>query len=120
MSLVNEMRETNVRQSEVISGSVVIVWPNESGVAVDVGEDGDVVMDTRKETEGRGSKRRSRDLSYDEDLTRAREAKRRYGLRSTRAREERLERLKENDDAKRKADDGAGSPSKGSRKKSRR
>ena len=86
----------------------------------DVDEDGDVVMDTRKETEGRGSKRRSRDLSYDEDLTRAREAKRRYGLRSTRAREERLERLKENDGAKRKADDGAGSPSKGSRKKSRR
>ena len=96
-------------------GEIVIEAPPEPHVD----EDGDVVMETQREPEGRGSKRRSRDLSYEEDLARAREAKRRYGLRTTRAREERMAKSKD-DDAKRKVDDGGGSPSKGSRKRSRR
>ena len=81
---------------------------------------GDVVVETTAKPEGSGSKRRRRSLSYEEELTRVREVKRRYRLRSTRAREERMASLKKADDAKRKVDSNAGSSSKISRKRSRR
>ena len=55
-----------------------------------------------------GSKRRSRGPSFAEESSREREVKRRFGLRNTRAREERMARLKEKDDAKRKVDSREG------------
>ena len=88
-------------------------------VAVD--EDGDVVMETEELVSGgRGSKRRrNQALSYEREMSRVTGTRRRYNLRNTRAREERMVNLKEADDSKRKADD-AESSSKGSRKRSRR
>ena len=86
--------------------------------AVPEDEDGDVVMETGGESEARGSKRRrGQGSSYKEELTRISEVDRRYNLRNTRARRERLERLK--DDAKRKGSDDAGISSTGPRKKSK-
>ena len=88
-------------------------------VAVD--EDGDVVMETEELVSGsRGSKRRrNQALSYEREMSRVTGTRRRYNLRNTRAREERMVNLKEAEDSKRKADD-AESSSKGSRKRSRR
>ena len=68
----------------------------------------------------RGSRRRTRALSYQDEMSRETEARRRYNLRSTRAREERMEGLKEADKAKRKAEGKAGSSSKASGRRSRR
>ena len=82
----------------------------------EVNEDGD---ETKEKSGSCGSKRRSQGLSYKEELKRESEAKRRYGLRNTRAREERMSTLKDGD-AKRKVDSGTGSSSKGAQKKSRR
>ena len=68
-----------------------------------------------------GASRRTQALSYQDEMSRETEAKRRYGLRSTRARKERMEGLKEADKAKRKAEKGkAGGSSKTPRRKSRR
>ena len=68
-----------------------------------------------------GASRRTQALSYQDEMSRETEAKRRYGLRSTRARKERMEGLKEADKAKRKAEKGkAGGSSKAPRRKSRR
>ena len=88
-------------------------------VAVD--EDGDVVMETEELVSGsRGSKRRrNQALSYEREMSRVTGTRRRYNLRYTRAREERMVNLKEAEDSKRKADE-AESSSKGSRKRSRR
>ena len=88
-------------------------------VALD--EDGDVVMETEELVSGsRGSKRRrSQALSYEREMSRVTGTRRRYNLRNTRAREERMVNLKEAEDSKRKADE-AESSSKGSRKRSRR
>ena len=67
--------------------------PGEEEVAAD--EDAAVVMETKVSASGsRRSKRLSRGLLYEEELSREREAKRRYGLRITPAREERLALLK--------------------------
>ena len=100
--------------------------PEPEGVVEDadeprVDEDGDVVMETEEmSSEGRGSKRRrSQALSYETEMSRATGTRRRYNLRNTRAREERVENLKKAEDSKRKADE-AESSSKGSRKRSRR
>ena len=82
----------------------------------EVDEDGD---ETKEKSGSRGSKRRSQGLSYKEELKRESEAKRCYGLRDTRAREERMAKLKDVS-AKQKVDSGAGSSSKGAKKKSRR
>ena len=80
----------------------------------------DAVMEIKVEFEGRGSKRRSRCLSYEGELTREREAKRRYGLRNTRAREERLAMLKNAEDAKRKVGGETESSPGSSHRRSRR
>ena len=99
--------------------------PEAAGVVAEpeprVDEDGDVIMETvEKASKSRGSKRRrGRALSYETEMSRVTEAKRRYNLRDTRAREERMTNLKEAEDSKRKAE-GAESSSKGSRKRSRR
>ena len=88
-------------------------------VAVD--EDGDVVMETEELVSGsRGSKRRrNQALSYEREMSRVTGTRRRYNLRNTRAREERMVNLKEAEESKRKADK-AESSSEGSRKRSRR
>ena len=66
------------------------------GEEVAADEDAAVVMETKVSASGsRRSKRRSRGLLYEEELSREREAKRRYGLRITPAREERLALLKQ-------------------------
>ena len=99
--------------------------PEAAGVVAEpeprVDEDGDVIMETvEKASKSRGSKRRrGRALSYETEMSRVTEAKRRYNLRDTRAREERMTNLKDAEDSKRKAE-GAESSSKGSRKRSRR
>ena len=103
----------------------VVDEPVADGVLVDepvaVDEDGDVVMETEEVvSDSRGSKRRrSQALSYEREMSRVTAAKRRYNLRDTRAREERMANLKEAEDSKRKAD-VAESLSEGSRKRSRR
>ena len=103
----------------------VVDEPVADGVLVDepvaVDEDGDVVMETEEVvSDSRGSKRRrSQALSYEREMSRVTAAKRRYNLRDTRAREERMANLKEAEDSKRKAD-VAESSSEGSRKRSRR
>ena len=91
----------------------------EEGDATD--EDGDVIMKTHEvASKGRGSKRRTWTLSYEEELAREREARRHYNLRSTRARVERMERLKKAEDPKRKGDGEDGSAPGGSRKRPKR
>ena len=94
------------------------VVTDEEGDAVSEAQP-DVVMETKGESEGSGSRRRRRDSSYEEELTRERNAKRRYNLRDTRVRRERMEMLKEND-SKRKVAGGTGGSLGGSRKRSRR
>ena len=86
-----------------------------------VDEDGDVVMETGEmSSASRGPKRRrSPGLSYNKESSRTKMVKKLYNLRSTRAREERLTRLKAVEDSKRKAGE-AESSSKGSRKRSKR
>ena len=104
----------------VVEDGVAAVDGNaDEPVAVD--EDGDVVMETEELVSGsRGSKRRrNQALSYKREMSRVTGTRRRYNLRNTRAREERMVNLKEAEDSKRKADD-AESSSKGSRKRSRR
>ena len=107
------------------AADAVVDEPVAAGVLVDepvaVDEDGDVVMETEEVvSESRGSKRRrSQALSYEREMSRVTAAKRRYNLRDTRAREERMANLKEAEDSKRKAD-VAESSSEGSRKRSRR
>ena len=83
-------------------------------------EDGYANMETEEVTSGSRGPRRSRRLFYEEETSREREAKRRYCLRNTQARVERMAGLKEADDGKRKVDDGVGSSSRASRKKSRK
>ena len=105
--------------------SVVAEEPEAESVVADsdpcVDGDGDVVMETEKTApESRRSKRcRSQFLTYEWEMWRVTNTKRRYNLRDTRAREERMMNLKEAEDSKRKADE-AQSSSEGSRKRSRR
>ena len=69
---------------------------------------------------GRSSGRRSRGLSYEEEVARAQDAINRYNLRSTQARQERLARMKEENDAKRKKEEAKGSSSKASQRRSKK
>ena len=86
-----------------------------------VDEDGDVVMETQDmASDGNGSKRRTRALTYEEEVSRERDARRSDNLRNTGSQEERLARLRGTEDPKRKVDIGAGSSPRSSRKRSRR
>ena len=91
----------------------------EEGDATD--EDGDVIMKTHEvASKASGSKRRTWTLSYEEELSREREARRHYNLRSTRARVERMERLKKAEDPKRKGGGEDGGAPGSSRKRPKR
>ena len=101
----------------VVQGIPTVV----DGEEGNVDDDGDTVMEVEEPvSRGRGSKRRSWESSYDEEVSREREAKRRYGLRSTRAREQRMSDIKKAADAKRKGVGEAEGSSRDSGKRSRR
>ena len=116
------------RQSEIVAEEDEVHDVEKAPAAEDIAEtealvdeDGDVVMETGEMSSARrGPKRRcSPGLSYNEESSRTKMVKKLYNLRSTRAREERLTRLKEAEDSKRKAGE-AESSSEGSRKRSKR
>ena len=123
--VAEEPEAESVVAEEPEAESVVAEEPEAESVVADsdpcVDGDGDVVMETEKTApESRRSKRcRSQFLTYEWEMWRVTNTKRRYNLRDTRAREERMMNLKEAEDSKRKADE-AQSSSEGSRKRSRR